>query len=365
MAIYQDQYQPYFYIIQDIRNDIYYAGAKWSKDANPSSFMVEGGYTTSSNTIKELIRQHGLSNFIIRKIRTFETPEQAHDYETKFLKRVNAKSNLRFYNGHNNDGAMDHEKMKILMMERYGVDNPMKSKLIQDKVKISNMKKYGNEWQIQSNETRKKTKNTLNERYGVNHNLSIPQVVDDIKQTNIERYGVDNPAKSKEIKQKIKTTVTKNYGGYTLESPILKERVKQTLKQRHGVEHNSQILSVKEKVKIKTDYLLNRPILDTIRKYKCKYKLVFGPGWVRKSDEYIQELFDYLVFKYGEIEDTTKEIIRINYLYKRPEIEIIKKYQRVHNLKFGKGWNRKSDVFIKELLNELITKYGILDCQNH
>lgn len=81
-------YQPYFYVIQDKRNGIYYAGAKWAKDANPATFMVEGGYETSSDTIKELIRHHGLSNFIIRKIRAFETGEAAHDYETRFLQKV-------------------------------------------------------------------------------------------------------------------------------------------------------------------------------------------------------------------------------------------------------------------------------------
>ena len=109
-------YTPYFYIIQDKRNGIYYAGAKWAKDANPSNFMVEGGYETSSDTIKELIRHHGLSNFIIRKIRAFETGEAAHDYETRFLQKVDARNHPRFYNGHNNDrfGFADSSFRKII-----------------------------------------------------------------------------------------------------------------------------------------------------------------------------------------------------------------------------------------------------------
>lgn len=96
-------YQPYFYIIQDVRNGMYYAGAKWSKNSNPSNFMVEGGYTTSSKIVNELIQQYGLSNFVVRKIRTFESAEQAYDYETKFLIKVDARNHPRFYNGHNND----------------------------------------------------------------------------------------------------------------------------------------------------------------------------------------------------------------------------------------------------------------------
>ena len=354
-------YQPYFYIIQDKRNDIYYAGVKWAKDADPSNFMVEGGYTTSSKTINELISQYGLSNFVIRKIRTFETAEEAYGYETRFLHKVDAKNHPRFYNGHNNDGAMNPEKIKMLMMLRYGVENAMQSEIIQEKVKITNIKRCGAEWQIQSEETRKKVKNTLSERYNVDHNFSIPAVIEKIKQTNTEKYGVDNPSKSKEIKDKIKQTNKTRYGGFTLESPILREKAKETLKQRYGVDHNSQSASVKEKVKIKTDYLLNRPIINDIRKYKQKYKLTFGPGWVRKSDDYIQKLFDELVSKYGEIEDISIDTIRINYLYNRPEIEIIKQYQKRYNLVFGKSWSRKSDLFINELLNDLISKYGCLD----
>lgn len=50
-----DIYTPYFYNIQDTRNGMYYAGIKYGKDANPKTFMTEGGYQTSSKTIKKLI----------------------------------------------------------------------------------------------------------------------------------------------------------------------------------------------------------------------------------------------------------------------------------------------------------------------
>lgn len=53
-------YIPYFYIIQDVRNGMYYAGAKWGRDANPANFMVEGGYTTSSKIINAVIEKHGM-----------------------------------------------------------------------------------------------------------------------------------------------------------------------------------------------------------------------------------------------------------------------------------------------------------------
>jgi len=113
-------YTPYFYIIQDIHNGIYYAGAKWGVGANPATFMTEGGYTTSSNKIKKLIRENGLSLFKIVKIRTFHTAIESQNYETRFLKKIDARNNIKFYNGHNNDWELHDNKNKVTVIDKSG-----------------------------------------------------------------------------------------------------------------------------------------------------------------------------------------------------------------------------------------------------
>jgi len=105
-------YQPYFYVIQDIRNGMYYAGAKWGRDADPQKFMVDSGYKTSSIIINRIVGKHGLSAFIIRKIKIFQTADDTKAYETKFLNKVNAKYNESFYNRHNNDFPILSEESK-------------------------------------------------------------------------------------------------------------------------------------------------------------------------------------------------------------------------------------------------------------
>jgi hypothetical protein len=105
MSIYMGDTAPYFYIIQDTYNGMYYVGAKWSLDANKNKFMIDGGYITSSKIIKEIVKKDGVGRFIIRKLKIFSTAEDAYNYETRFLKRVDAKNNIKFYNGHNNDGG--------------------------------------------------------------------------------------------------------------------------------------------------------------------------------------------------------------------------------------------------------------------
>jgi len=93
---YTKNHIPYFYIIQEISTGMYYAGAKWAQGCRPDELMVEGGYFTSSPTIKLLIDKNGLNSFVIRRIWQFETPKEAYDYETKFLKRINARKNPLF-----------------------------------------------------------------------------------------------------------------------------------------------------------------------------------------------------------------------------------------------------------------------------
>ena len=113
-------YTPYFYIIQDTRNGKYYAGAKWAKDADPDNLMKENGYITSSITIKNIILISGVSAFKIRKIRKFETAEEAYDYESKFLIKVDARDNNRFYNGHNNDYILTDNTGFVAAIDKTG-----------------------------------------------------------------------------------------------------------------------------------------------------------------------------------------------------------------------------------------------------
>ena len=113
-------YTPYFYIIQDIRNGIYYAGAKWGRDSNPLNFMLDGGYQTSSNTILKIIEIFNSNVFVTRKIKKFKTSKEAVDYETRFLKKVKARTNRNFYNRHENDFIYDTEKQKFITEIIYG-----------------------------------------------------------------------------------------------------------------------------------------------------------------------------------------------------------------------------------------------------
>jgi hypothetical protein len=205
-------YTPYFYIIQDTRNGMYYAGAKWAQGCHPSDFMIEGGYITSSDTIKKLIEQHGLDVFVIRKIRTFKTADEAYNYETRFLKKIKARNNPKFYNGHENDGAMNVNKMKIIMMGLYGVENPFQAEEIKSKIKQTNLEKYGDEVYTRTDEYRQKYTKTCIEKYGVAYHTQSESTKSAQKETNIRNRGVENPSHCPEVRAKISASTRKTKG---------------------------------------------------------------------------------------------------------------------------------------------------------
>jgi hypothetical protein len=264
-------YQSYFYIIQEISTGLYYAGSKYGKDANPETFMIEGGYTTSSETINELISQYGLNNFIIRKIRTFETAEEAYDYETKFLQKVDARKNPKFYNAHNNDHIFSYhdKRYKEKMIEVYGVDDPNKSPEIVNRIKETNMRKLGVPWPMMSNKCKEKRKQTNKERYGVENVMFSSEIKEKMKQNNLQKYDVENVFQLECTKEKIKISLNEKYGvEHPMHSNEVKQKQKETNNERYGVDNVFQTEETKSKIKERTDYLLNRPQLDIIRKYK-------------------------------------------------------------------------------------------------
>jgi hypothetical protein len=208
-------YQPYFYIIEDTRNGVYYAGSKYGKDANPTTFMIEDGYETSSETIKELIREYGLDNFIIRKIRTFQSGDEAYNYETRFLQKVDARNHPRFYNGHNNDG-LNYLKSKESMMQIFGVDHNMKIPQKQESRKKAIIKKWGSysNMMIETGAI-EKSFSTCETRYGTRYAFLTEEAIAKKEKVCIEKYGVKNAFQSqklqREMKEKGRLTFAKNY----------------------------------------------------------------------------------------------------------------------------------------------------------
>ena len=147
---------------------------------------------------------------------------------------------------------------KKTCLERYGVDSPLKCKIIKNKLKDTNFKKYGVEYSFQNNNIKEKIKETNLKKYGVEHSLQRKEIKEKIKETNLERYGVDNPAKNKEVQNKIKKT---NLERYDVVCAM----------QHHIIQHNiRKKINDKNLIRIKNLYNIN--IIELINgnvKIKC------------------------------------------------------------------------------------------------
>jgi hypothetical protein len=138
-------------------------------------------------------------------------------------------------------------KIKEVVLNKYGVENVFQMKEIKDKIQYTNLLKYGVLHHNQNQEIRNKT-----------------------KQTCIEKYGVDNPSKSNDIRLKMEETCIEKYGvRYMLQSETGKNIYKQTCLKKYGVEYPQQLPEIAEKSH-KNSYRKKTYILPSGKEIICQ-----------------------------------------------------------------------------------------------
>ena len=95
------------------------------------------------------------------------------------------------------------QKYKRTCKEHYGVENPLQSNEILEKVQKTNLGLYGHKCSLQNKDVFQRAVETCIENYGSKRPANSQIIKDKIIDTNIEKYGVDNPSKNEDIKQKI------------------------------------------------------------------------------------------------------------------------------------------------------------------
>ena len=107
------------------------------------------------------------------------------------------------------DKACIIQARKETCMKIYGVDNPYKSPLIQEKIKETNRLKYNKDYYYQTNEFKNKVKKTNKERYGVDNVAKLEIVKHHISETCLEKYGVSSYSQTDEFKNNYKKNIDK------------------------------------------------------------------------------------------------------------------------------------------------------------
>jgi len=148
------------------------------------------------------------------------------------------------------------------LLKNFGVTSPSKNQEIKDKIKETNLERYGVTTYLNTESCRQKTidsiitqmpeiiekrKKTNLEKYGVEHSFQSETVKEKSKETHIKNLGVDNPGKSKIIQQKIINTNIQKFGTKRpLQNLAVQQKMINTLRERYKVTNASQIESVKK-----------------------------------------------------------------------------------------------------------------------
>jgi len=138
-----------------------------------------------------------------------------------------------------------------MCLQKFGVKNGGWTKESIEKIKKHNLEVYGVEWYMNSDDFKEKTQKTLKEKYGENiiNVFQADEVKEKIKCTNIKRYGTEHNMQNKEIYEKANNTRLEKYGKkcYCQTKEYL-EKTKQTNLKRYGVEYSSQNKEIINKV---------------------------------------------------------------------------------------------------------------------
>jgi len=157
------------------------------------------------------------------------------------------------------------EKRQQTFIEKYGVDNPSKSKEVIEKKSQTWLRKYGVKNPAQSKEIQEKMKQTNLEKYGVDNPAQNNKVQEKMKQTNLKIRGVEYPLQNKEVQEKRKQTLVKNYGvDNPRKSKEIQRKIKQINLKNHGVEYYVQSIEAKEK------FLKRHPFFCQIEEIKIE-----------------------------------------------------------------------------------------------
>ena len=219
-------------------------------------------------------------------------------------------------------------KRKETCLEKWGVENPMQSEEIKDKLKNSLLDTYGVDHFSKTEEFKEKYKNTCLKNFGVDNTFKSTTHKEKIKKSNLEKFGVEYPQQNIDIKEKTTKSFLDNYGvkRYS-QTTEFKSKIKEISQSRWGVDNYSQSLEYREKVKetsienwgvehySKTEEFKNKLRNNRENLTKLRYENLIGEGF---------EIIDYQNSNFEIFHKECSRNFKINrdLLYSRHNLKI-------------------------------------------
>ena len=178
-----------------------------------------------------------------------KTPEQIKEWGVNRSKSWAAKTS--------NEINEIVKKRETTCEEKFGISNILKDLKIRENYFAKNGYYIG-----QSPESKAKRTKTEIEKYGGSHN-SVQICKDKVKETNLKKYGFVRPTQNPSIKNKVKETTIKKYGVENVsQNPKIRSKIENTSMQKYGTKNPAQSPIIKAR-----NYV----------NYKEKYGVEFAP----------------------------------------------------------------------------------------
>jgi len=147
-------------------------------------------------------------------------------------------------------------KRKESLIERYGTDSLIS--INREKAIKSTQESLGVDYPLQSKDIRDKVKSNLKERHGVENVMHLPSTLATMRTTFTEKYGVPHVFQNKEIYEKQQATMMERYGvKNALQNEDIKAMRVQNCIKKYGVDHPMKLPEnrIKNAISNRTNYI--------------------------------------------------------------------------------------------------------------
>ena len=142
------------------------------------------------------------------------------------------------------------QKREETSMKNYGVRNPAQSKVVQDRMAETNMKRYKSKSPAGNDEIMSKIKKTNKKRHGKEHYFNTQLFKVQCAKTLMDKYQVTNPSQMIGHQEKVRKTSIEKYDcEHFAQSPLVRNKAIETNNKKYDCDNPFQNEDIKNKMK--------------------------------------------------------------------------------------------------------------------
>ena len=165
------------------------------KKEKPSKEALIQEYIIKNKSAKEIAKELNLSEITIRRLLKIYSIQKDNNSRCICISKTKQSRTQEEINA-------EVAKARQTFLKKYGVDSPMKTQEIKDKLKQAFLAKYGVDNPTKVVAIKEKIAKTNKWKYGAENPFASDKIKNKIVETNLNKYGATNPMQCKEIRDK-------------------------------------------------------------------------------------------------------------------------------------------------------------------